>query len=910
MNRLKIFGGFLWFIIVTGLVCLVSSGVIAAIEPQSIEGTPGVAVERAVVNFSELARQKTARPTAPHSIHLHLRKMASTNQNATTAPASENVTRSPMQAGRRTASPGSSTNFLALGDDNTIIPPDTHGTVGTNHVMTTLNSQVQIQNRSGTVLSTVTLNSFWAPVGGAPDCFDPRVLYDSFNNRWIFSAVADAAKNTSAILIGVSQTSNPTGNWNLYRIKADSSSAAWADYPSVGFNKDWIVVTANMFLISNDSLQNVNLYIFSKTNLYANGSGNYRLFQDTSGQGFTIVPSQTYDNSLATEYMIEDWDSTQGQLRISTITGPVGAEILTLGTAFPAGPNSWSYSATNTFLPQLGTSQKLDQGDSRILDCVYRNGKIWAAHTVLLPSVNPTRCAAQWWQINTNGAVLQVGRIDDPSGTTSYAYPTIGVNKNDDAMIGYSRFSATQYVSANYAFRFATDPLSTLRADTVFKAGLGAYYKTLGAANDPNRWGDYSATVVDPVDDITLWTIQEYAAAPVGSITNNSGRWGTWWGKLDAVANMVISNATLMAEGCSPTNGVIDPAETVTVNLALRNSGWAAVTNLVATLQSANGVTSPSGPQTYGAIAAGSTVVRPFTFTASGSCGGTILFILSLQDGAASLGTVTNTFQLGVQLVPLSENFDGVTAPTLPAGWSVTGSSNWITVANSSDSAPNSVFAPDLAIVSDLKLMSPSFAISTTNAQLTFRHSYDFEVSSSTAGYDGGVLEISTNNDTTYIDIISAGGSFVANGYNRTNESGFQNPLSGRAEWSGNSGGFITTIVNLPASASGHQNKLRWRCGTDQDTGAGGWYIDSITLADGYSCNSCLAMPTILNPKASGTNITFSFQTVAAQNYVVEYKNSLAISNWTSLQTNLGDGALKSVTNTPPAQRYYRIRSP
>ena len=46
----------------------------------------------------------------------------------------------------------------------------------------------------------------------------------------------------------------------------------------------------------------------------------------------------------------------------------------------------------------------------------------------------------------------------------------------------------------------------------------------LGAGNR-NRWGDYSATAVDPVNDLDFWTLQEFASA----IPDD---WGTWWGRI------------------------------------------------------------------------------------------------------------------------------------------------------------------------------------------------------------------------------------------------------------------------------------------------------------------------------------------------------------------------------------------
>lgn len=111
--------------------------------------------------------------------------------------------------------------------------------------------------------------------------------------------------------------------------------------------------------------------------------------------------------------------------------------------------------------------------------------------------------------------------------------------------------------------------------------------------------------------------------------------------------SVVAAGAKLTAESFAPPNGTVDPGETVTVELRLRNAGNVANTNLVATLLATGGVTSPSGPQTYGAMPAGSfPVSKPFTFTASGAAGGSVTATLQLQDGPNNLGTVNFTFQL------------------------------------------------------------------------------------------------------------------------------------------------------------------------------------------------------------------------------------------------------------------------
>ncbi len=141
------------------------------------------------------------------------------------------------------------------------------------------------------------------------------------------------------------------------------------------------------------------------------------------------------------------------------------------------------------------------------------------------------------------------------------------------------------------------------------------------------------------------------------------------------LAPIIVSNSfALVVEGCP--NGAIDPNETVTVNFGLKNVGTAGTTNLVATLMPTGGILSPSGPQTYGVLSMNGTAVFPFTFTATGNCGGTATATVQFQDGAADLGTVTFSFGLGQTSVStvFSESFDGITAPALPIGWTTSAS--------------------------------------------------------------------------------------------------------------------------------------------------------------------------------------------------------------------------------------------
>jgi uncharacterized repeat protein (TIGR01451 family) len=331
---------------------------------------------------------------------------------------------------------------------------------------------------------------------------------------------------------------------------------------------------------------------------------------------------------------------------------------------------------------------------------------------------------------------------------------------------------------------------------------------------------------------------------------------------LTGVPIITSGNFALVAEGC--TNGAIDPAETVTVNFGLQNTGTAATTNLVATLLATGGVLSPNGPQTYGVLTTnGTPVVQPFTFTAVGSCGGTNVASLHLQDGASDLGTVSFSFRLGSPgaVNVFSQSFDSVTAPALPAGWTSSASnaqSAWVTSISRSDTVPNSAFSPDPGSIGVNELDSPTITLPAAPAQLTFRHSYDLE-----STYDGGVLEIKIGGGS-WIDILAAGGSFANRGYITNLSSLYGNPLGGRSAWTGTSGGFITTLVNLPAAASGQAIQLRWRCGADNGVSGTGWYIDSVSVtASSYVCCSASADLAVSltappDPVIAGQNLTYT----------------------------------------------------
>lgn len=440
-----------------------------------------------------------------------------------------------------TSSPDPSTNFSAILDNFTAIPPDVTAAAGTNYLMVAHNSEILIQDKSGTPVFQTSLSNFWSTqVGANGRVLSPKIVYDHNSDRWIFTACANPQTAASSLLIGVTAGSDPTGAWFQYSVAIDTTNRLWGEVGGLGFNNDWIVVTKNLRFVSGNAFSRSRVYVFDRAVLEGTVPvGNISATNVLLGveEDFTVsslIPAVSRDDLANEMYLVSNGQGDDGlgngSIRLFRLTATTNLVFSLNQFAQPVGGAPWSDFPTagvGDFLPQRDSPTLISAGDSRIQNLVYQGGTLWCAQTVFLPSSNPTRSAAQWWQLSTSGTVIQFGRVEDPNNVRYYAYPSIAVNRNGDALIGYSSFSGTQYPSASYSFRFATDPANSMRSEIVYKAGEAPYTK-LDSIIGQNLWGRYSATVLDPLNNLDLWTVQEYAALPVANID----RWGTWWGKV------------------------------------------------------------------------------------------------------------------------------------------------------------------------------------------------------------------------------------------------------------------------------------------------------------------------------------------------------------------------------------------
>jgi hypothetical protein len=207
------------------------------------------------------------------------------------------------------------------------------------------------------------------------------------------------------------------------------------------------------------------------------------------------------------------------------------------------------------------------------------------------------------------------------------------------------------------------------------------------------------------------------------------------------------------------------------------------------------------------------------------------------------------------------EYFDGVTPPALPPDWVAVNTQGppplWVTSASGvptppADTPPNAAFIDDPEVVSDKRLDSVDFSIFEGYVtQLTFRHNFNLEASNEdpNLGFDGGVLEYSTDGGNTFQYVPPT--SFLIGGYNRTISTDRGSPIAGLRAWSGNSNGFVTSVVNLPHA----EVRLRWRMASDTSGSSEGWRVDTVNV---IGCqgdpSSCTPTPTpSVTPTATPT---------------------------------------------------------
>jgi hypothetical protein len=471
-------------------------------------------------------------PTVPGNraipFHRIPRRSGATGQAdlAVAAPALANP---PLASSPAPLAPALDSSFAGLGNpphsQGDVIPPDTMGAVGPDHLVSLLNSDFGVFDKTtGAVLQQISLQSFWGSLGTATGQpanfpFDPKILYDQHSGSFVAVTLGGESAPGSWVMIAVSATSDPTGAWNKWAIDADLDNNVQtsnsADFPGLGVDAFNVYITANMFNGAGNG-QYSKVWVIPKAQLLA-GSNPITWFEfpGPPGSDFTLQPAHTFGTPGAEYFLFE---GSPNRLAVAWMDNTSGTPVWHSPLQVPVTP----YTSTSFLAgaPQSGNDNTIDTSDTRLLNVVYRNGSLWTVHTVSGPATTKTEVA--WYQIDPSaGTVLSQGRIRDPNRW--YYYPSIGINHDNVGAIGFSGSSTTEYAGGYYTL--VRPSSGTAEPVALLKAGEAPYWKTFGGPE--NRWGDFSATLVDPTDDTSFWTLQEYAHIPVSGIS----QWGTWWGK-------------------------------------------------------------------------------------------------------------------------------------------------------------------------------------------------------------------------------------------------------------------------------------------------------------------------------------------------------------------------------------------
>jgi hypothetical protein len=471
---------------------------------QEMARTRGVQVEKKVIPIRKDPRRKVLKrtPAAPAE---------------QSAVGKEGATRTAAKM----PAPASSFEGMNLMSNGAGWPPDTNGDVGITYYVETVNTSIGIYRKSdGGQVSTVTFDSFFggSSVAGTPcdanNQGDPTVLFDPYAQRWILMDFAWAPSETdgSYFCIAASKTSDPTGDWWVYAMRADNTLLN--DYPKQGIWSDGIYITANMFQFTG-GFEGARIWALRKPDIY-NGTITAQTVFDNSWYAYSILPANARGPSVpesgTPNYMFSfdskewgvspedvlsvwtfnvDWDTPAN----TTWTGP------TLVTTDP-------FDLQHSQIPQQGTSQTLDNlGDRLMYPAPFRNfdshQSIYLCHTVSVSGVAGVR----WYEVRLPGGTPAIYQQGTFSPDTNHRWMgSITADGRGNIAVGYSVSSSSLYPGIRYAGRLSTDPAGQL------SRGEASVIEGTGSQLNYNRWGDYTSLSIDPVDDATFWYANEYYA--------------------------------------------------------------------------------------------------------------------------------------------------------------------------------------------------------------------------------------------------------------------------------------------------------------------------------------------------------------------------------------------------------------
>jgi len=392
-------------------------------------------------------------------------------------------------------------------------PPDTVGAVGATQYVQVVNVGFAVFDKGtkNVVYGPVPTSTLWAGFGGqcqSDNDGDAIVVYDKAANRWIISQFA---VGTTPYLqcVAVSQTSDATGGWYRYSF---SYGSVFPDYPKMAVWPDAYYETFNMF--NGNTFAGSKLCAYNRSAMLTGAAATQQCFQLSSSYG-GVLPSDldgsTSPPAGAPNYLVNfgsnslnlwrfhtDWSNTAN----TSLSGPINIPVASFTPACGG----------SDCVPQSGTKQKLDSlADRLMFRLAYRNFGSYQSlvvnHSVKVGTAhNNPYTGLRWYELRNPAGTPTVYQQSTFAPDTNYRWMgSIAQDKQGNMALGYSISSSTMFPSIRYTGRLVTDTLNAMQAEATMMSGGGSQ-----SGQQLERWGDYSAMSIDPVDDCTFWYTTEY----------------------------------------------------------------------------------------------------------------------------------------------------------------------------------------------------------------------------------------------------------------------------------------------------------------------------------------------------------------------------------------------------------------
>ena len=421
-------------------------------------------------------------------------------------------------------------NFAGLNLSNTFCgcqPPDTNGAIGINHFVEFINGGYAVFNRNGSLASSIVSDTtFWANAGVSSTLLnqglsDTRVKFDPLSQRWFASEITLGAIQTAttnannSVLLAVSKTANPLDGWTSTSFNV-AGATRFNDYPTLSIDANAVYIGTNDFNPAGSAFLGGTLSSIPKASLLTvapTTTGISTLLQNTSApaMGYTPQVATNYGTGYTGAKIVAISATAYNKIQFTSISGTASA-----GATFGAASStSTVFDGDPTAVRQPNGTRTIDGLDNRISGTIYQVGnKIYAAKAINKTNQTGSTTAAgtdavHWMVFDaTTNALLQEGLIED--GARDLWQPSIAANANGDVVIGYNKGGLDLNASSYAAVGKTVGGVLSFSQQVLLKTG---------SLYNGTRWGDYSATMVDPTDSSTFWTIQEVAVS--------AGIWGT-----------------------------------------------------------------------------------------------------------------------------------------------------------------------------------------------------------------------------------------------------------------------------------------------------------------------------------------------------------------------------------------------